>query len=140
MSTDPQIITRRDGVDAYGLYLDYVMYNPDNGQLQQQLRYFLADNILSKYARVSGTKRAAWNTYTCGSHEAAKEMLAKAIEALPVNTVEIHTPLIVELTGSEVAASTKGEAPAARFAGTAAVQAATGKIDDTTWRPKGWTA
>jgi hypothetical protein len=137
---DPQIIQRRDGLDAYGIFLNYVMYNASTGALEQEFRYFVADDIVCKYARMSGNKRAAWNTYKTADHDAAIDMLRKAIEALPVNTEQLHDALIVELTEADIDNLRKAEAPVARFAGSDAVQKVLGKVNDETWKPAGWTA
>ena len=139
MTTDPQIINRRDGLDAFGIFVNYVMHHPETGELQQEFRYFVANDIVCKYARLKGNKRAAWNTYKVADHAAALEMLHKAVEALPENTVQLHLPLIVELTEADLDNLLKAEAPVARFAGSDAVQKVLGKIDDDTWVPKGWT-
>jgi hypothetical protein len=137
-TTDPQIINRRDGLDAYGIFLNYVMYRQDTGALEQEFRYFVAGDIVCKYARTNGNKRAAWNTYKTADHDAALEMLHKAIESLPINTEMLHLPLIVELTEADLDNLRKGEAPVARFAGSDAVQKVLGKINDDTWLPKAW--
>ena len=138
MPTDPHIIARRDGLDAYGIFLNYIMFNPTTGVLEQEFRYFVANDILCKYARMSGNKRAAWNTYKTTDHEAALDMLRKAIEALPHNTEQLHNALIVELTEADIDNLAKAEAPVARFAGSDAVQKVFGKVNDETWRPTGW--
>lgn len=137
---DPQIVRRRDGLDAYGIFLNYVMYNPSTGVLEQEFRYFVADDIVCKYARMSGNKRAAWNTYKTSDHAAALEMLREAIKALPQNCEQLHDALIVELTEADLDNLRKAEAPVARFAGSDQVQKVLGKVDDEKWRPKGWAA
>ena len=137
---DPNVILRRDGLDAYGIFLNYVMYEQSTGVLEQEFRYFVANNIFCKYARMSGNKRAAWNTYKAADHDAALNMLRDSIAALPVNCEQMHDALIVELTEADLDNLIKAEAPVARFAGSDAVQKVLGKINDETWRPGGWAA
>ena len=135
---DPQIINRRDGLDAYGIFLNYVMFHPTTGALEQEFRYFVAGDIVCKYARINGNKRAAWNAYKTPDHDAALDMLRRAVEALPSNTEQLHLPLIVELTEADLDNLRKGEPPVARFAGSDAVQKVLGKVNDETWLPKAW--
>jgi hypothetical protein len=141
MPTDPQLVPRRegDGTDAYGLFLDFIVY--DASGLLRQERYFLADNILCKYVRQKGNARAAWRPFPLPSHDDARTLLLRNVmqygkEDKGERIEMVHQPLIVELTPTDIDALKRHEAPGARFAATDAITKAAGKIDDATWAPK----
>lgn len=134
MITTPDTIHKRDGVNAYGLYFDYVIYHPGNLTLLRQERRFLVKNLLCVYGRMAGDKRAAWRVYPYATHDAARDALVKHLERITVAAVLLHKPLLVEMTASDMEAVNKGEAPYGRFGGVVATEKAIGKIDDITWR------
>jgi hypothetical protein len=140
-TTDPQIVNKRsDGIDAYGLYVDYIVYSAGSGRLIQQERYFLVDNLLCKYVRTRGNKRAAWRSFPLPTHDEGRALLRKNVNRYLVSAsygIEmVYKPLLVELTSTDMDAVKKNEAPGARFDGTRVSEKMAGKIDDETWSPK----
>lgn len=153
MVKDPYIIRKRegrDGVDAFGLYVDYVLYRidpdiPTAPALLAQERFFLVSNMLCSYHRKRGNSRASWKMYKCVDHDAARARMLKrmaqfdkTIDPHRHKNIELkltHEPLLIELSITDVEALKKGETPYARFTGTLATEKATGKINDTTWKP-----
>lgn len=134
---DNQIISKRDGVGAYGLYVDYVIYSSgDPANLLRQERRFLVQNLLCVYSRTSGDKRAAWRVYSFPDHDNARKALTDNMERHKDRTEVQYQPLLVEMTESDMDAIAKGETPYGRFGGVVATEKAVGKIDDKTWHPK----
>jgi hypothetical protein len=137
---DEQIIEKKQGgTGAFGLYFDVVVYNQETGVLTRQERFFLHDNVMCRYQRVFGNKRAAWKARAFPSVEEARAWLRTYTANLEASTtygVEMQfKPLVIELTTTDVEALGKVTPPYARFAGTLACEKVTGKIDDEKWRP-----
>lgn len=141
LSSDPQVVLRRGGAgtNAFGLYLDYVVFDPTNGSFVRQERYFLVDNMLCKYIRTKGNKRAAWKPFPLPDHDEARRLLERNLKRYQreSDTVSIemqHVPLLVELSSVDIAAIKKQESPMARHEGTRVTEKAVGKVDDDTWK------
>lgn len=138
---DSTIVPKKgeSGADAYGLYIDYVVYSAESGRLIRQERYFLADNLLCKYVRERGNARAAWRAFPLPNHDDARDLLIRNIErykASPELGVEMrHKPLVVELSPTDCECVKKHEPPYARFDGNRIIERALGKLDDETWTP-----
>jgi hypothetical protein len=136
------MITKRsgEGTGAFGLFVNFVVYNAEGGELIREERYFLADKILCKYVRLYGNARAAWRAFPLPTHDDARKLLMRNIQKYATNLagerVEmVNMPLVVELTGTDLAAMEKHQPPYARFTATDATVKAVGKIDDATWKP-----
>lgn len=138
MAKDKNIVTKRDGVGAYGLYVDYVIHTPSTGQLLRQERRFLVKNLLCVYSRTRGDKRAAWRVYSYPDHQHARDAFIANLERAKSDVTLIHTPLVVEMSESDMESVAKLEAPYGRFNGSVATERAVGKLDDVTWKAPGY--
>lgn len=137
---DPQIIRKRSGgVDAYGLYMDIIVYNQSTHMLVRQERFFIVNRMLCRYTRTAGYKRAGWKATIHETGNDAVKWLTDHLKDLEQGAWGVEMlglPYLVELTAADVGAIKKGEAPYARFAGTVALDASVGKVNDDTWTPK----
>lgn len=138
-----EIVTRRNdgGTNAFGIYVDYIVYSKTTKNLLRQERFFLAQNMLCKYVRQAGNKRAAWRSFPLPSHDEARKLLIRNLNRYNKDDamfgVEmLHEPVLVELATTDIEAIKKSEPPYARFDGTRVVEKHVGKIDDATWAPK----
>jgi hypothetical protein len=130
------IITKKDGVGAYGLFVDYIWYNVEDGALLREERRFLASNLICFYSRAKGDKRAAWKVAKYDDHDAARAALLTNLERTVTNCgVEmIGHPLLIELAATDVLSIEKNEAPYARHTGTTVIEKEFGKLNDDTWK------
>lgn len=135
---DQQIIHKRSGgVDAYGLYLDLVVYDTASKKLARQERFFIVNRMVCRYVRTVGYKRAAWKAKVYENGDEAVKWLSQYLTDLESSEwgVElVGKPYLVELTAADVEAIKKGETPYARFAGTVALDSTVGKVNDD-WVP-----
>ncbi len=132
-------ITKRNGVDAYGLQVEFVRYFRSSKDFHSQVQIFLSQNALFVYERSVGAKTARWQGKTYDDHFAAKDAMRKLIEAAEsdsLTTEIVGNPVLVQLTETDVNAIKEGLKPTVRFdAGLRNVRLF-GKIDDDTWSPK----
>lgn len=127
--TDENVVTKKNGVDAYGLLIDYLCLDGE-GKLVTQERAFLAQNMLCTYSRAKDNKRAAWEAQVYPTHEKAREALLAQV-AFHGSAVMTDDPVVVELTATDISSINNGEAPPSRHAGVVAIEKKTGKVDDT---------
>lgn len=132
-------ITKRNGVDAYGLQIEFIRYGKETGRLISQVQAFLALNTLFVYERANGAKTARWQSKTYDDHFAARTALRGLVELAADGDQRIETignPVLVQLTETDVTAIKEGLKPTVRFdAGLRNVRLY-GKINDEEWRPK----
>lgn len=141
---DPQVVLRRSnaGVGAFGLYVDYIVYERVTGKLARQERFFLVGHLLCKYVRTSGNSRAAWKAFPLPDHGEARALLLRNLSRYEKDVMHdvqmVHRPLVVELTSVDIDAIKKHEPPMARHEGGRVTERAVGKIDDETWLAVGY--
>lgn len=126
--TDENVVNKKNGVDAYGLLIDYLRLD-DEGKLVTQERCFLAQNMLCTYSRAKDNKRAPWEAQTFKSHEEAREALLARV-AFDGAAIMTADPVMVELTATDIQSIKNGEAPPSRHAGVVATEKKSGKVDD----------
>jgi hypothetical protein len=134
------VLKKNGGTGAFGFYVDYILYAKSTNKLIRQDRFFLAENLLCRYSRKAGEKRAAWRAENYAAPAAARAALIKEVEHRGSYSgyggLEIvHQPLVIELTVADLEAIRNGGMPEARFTGTITVEKAVGKVDDVTWAP-----
>ena len=135
-----QVINKKDGVDTYALYLDYVWFSTVDGGLLREERRLLVKNLVCFYSRAKGDKRASWKVAKYDDHDQAREALMKNLgrEVSNCGVQLIGKPLIVELTTTDVEAVEKNEAPYTRHTGNSVIERECGKIDDDEWKAEGF--
>src|SRR5690606_2127401 len=111
-----EIVTRRNdgGTNAFGIYVDYIVYSKTAKKLLRQERFFLAQNMLCKYVRQAGNKRAAWRSFPLPSHDEARKLLIRNLNRYNKDDamfgVEmLHEPVLVELATTDIEAIKKSE-------------------------------
>lgn len=130
-------IDKRNGVDAYGLQIEFVRYGAETGRLISQVQAFLALNTIFLYERKAGAKSARWQSKSYDTQEEARDALRKVVEnadAGPNHTEIIGEPVRVQLTETDVTAIKEGLKPTARFDAGLRNTRLFGKIDDEEWR------
>lgn len=126
---DPNVVTKRNGVDAFGLYVDYVRLDLE-GKLITQERCFLSLNMLCTYSREKGNRRGVWETKVFPNHEKARAALVAKMTEDATQAVMTDAPKLVELVANDIQQISNGEAPHSRHAGAVATERNTGKVDD----------
>jgi len=142
MTTETKVIKaeridRHDGVDAYGLHVEYVRFYRDSKQIHSQVQVFLTGPNVYLYQRERGSKKARWSEYAFLSHADAREQVRKLIassESDKIGAVMRGTPTLVQLTESDIEAIASKQKPTARYDGGTRNNRLFGKIDDETWR------
>lgn len=131
-----EIVTRREGVGTYGLYLEFATVDSAENLLSEH-RYFLSQNILSTYRRVKHENRAGWTPKAFDSHLLAwnylNEDLSNRIgEEYPRTfpMVLLRKPVLVELVASDLEQISSGLSPQARNLGPALLTRLYGKTDN----------
>lgn len=127
--TDENVVTKKNGVDAFGLFVDYVRLD-DEGRLETQERAFLSLNMLCTYSRAKDNKRAPWEAQVFPTHEKAREALVTKMAFDAKQAVMTAEPMLVELTASDIQSIAQGDPPHSRHAGAVATERKTGKVDD----------
>jgi len=127
--TDENVVTKKNGVDAYGLFVDYVRLD-EEGKILTQERCFLSLAMLCTYSRERGNKRASWEAKTYPTHEKAREALLSKLALDAKQAVMTAEPMVVELTASDIQSINQGDPPHSRHAGAVATERKTGKVDD----------
>lgn len=130
-------IDRHDGVDAYGLHVEYVRFYRDSKQIHSQVQVFLTGNKVYLYQRAKGTKKARWAEYGFLTHTDAREQVRKLIassESDKIGAVMRGVPTLVQLTESDIEAIAANQKPTARYDGGTRNNRLFGKINDEDWR------
>lgn len=130
-------IDRHDGIDAYGLYEEYVRFYRDTKTIHSQVQVFLTGNKVYLYQRAKGAKKSRWAEYGFITHADAREQLRKLIassESDKIGAVMRGVPTLVQLTESDIEAMNNNQKPTARYDGGTRNNRLYGKIDDETWR------
>lgn len=122
-------VSRTNGVGTYGLSVDYVVVDKD-GRLVRQERRFLAMNMLCRYSRTNGMKRASWKGATFPTHTDARAAMLTDVAEDNSTSVMVAAPVAVELTAADVDQIKKGEMPHSRHSGVVATEKVAGKVDD----------
>lgn len=130
-------IDRHDGIDAYGLHVEYVRFYRGDKTIHSQVQAFLTGSNVYLYQREKGSKKARWNEYNFLSHADAREQLRKLIaasESDKIGAVMRGEPTLVQLTESDIEAIAAKQKPTARYEGGTRNNRLFGKVDDETWR------
>lgn len=128
--TDPNVVIKRNGVDAYGLFVDYIRLD-DEGRLVTQERAFLSLTMLCTYSREKGNRRGTWEAQTFPTHAKARDALIDKIRGDGTQAVMTAPPKLVELVASDIQSINNGEPPHSRHAGAVATEREMGgKLDD----------
>jgi hypothetical protein len=132
-------IDRHDGIDAYGLHIEYLRFYRESMKLHSQVQVFLTGNNVYVYQRAKGSKKARWSGLQYADHAAAREqvrtLLAKS-ESDSIGAVVRGVPTLVQLTESDIESIKNGQKPSARYDGGTRNNRLFGKIDDETWVPE----
>lgn len=131
--TGDRIVQKRNGVGAYGLSIDYLRLS-SLGEVLTQERVFLALNMVCRYTRARGMKRAAWTSDVYETHDDARkavvaDLAMKTSDHTPGVTL-MAPPLCVELAKSDVASIGAGMMPHARHTGVVSTERISGKVND----------
>lgn len=120
LKLDNHVVLDKSGVDAWGLYIGLV--SP-----WHETRLFIAGKVVCKYSRAFGNARTTWKGTTWPNTEAALSYASKASSA---DSIIVGSPILVQLTDSDVALVKAGNMPAARYRGQAKHEQLYGKVLD----------
>lgn len=135
LTKDPDVITTKDGVDAYGLYVELVRFNEYSGSFDAHIRVFLFENSLSMYTRQAGRKAGRWQVVYYNSHEVARQAMLDTVSTLNHigRVVEMRgEPLLIQASVSDIVATRKKDKRGAdcRWRGINTMDARLGKVTD----------
>lgn len=134
---DPNLLTQKDGVDAFGFYVEMIRFSDYNGSLENYVRAFVLENSFSVYQRQTGKKAGRWQVVYLDSHDTARDRLLKLMERLEHTgyTVQVRgEPMLVQATVADLVAVRKKDrrGPDCRWRAGAALDAKYGKVTDET--------
>lgn len=109
---NPDVITTKDGVEAFGFYVELVRFTQPgpvipNARMDAHYRIFLLENSLSLYSRQAEKKAGRWTTSYYPTHLDARAQLFKIISGLDRigRTVEVRgEPLLIQASVSDIVA------------------------------------
>jgi hypothetical protein len=138
-----ETVTRDDGVDMYGLYVEAVISQKMTGAPRRYLRLFLVDDKIYVYDRWAARKSTVWRTIKRADHKTAVQTLSDFFEGKvrlgtaaigSMNTVALHgEPVLVQLRATDILEMEKGKAPASRYVGSGHVERNVGKFIVENW-------
>lgn len=118
MKPNKHVALDKAGVDAWGIYIASV-------SKWHETRAFVVGNMVCKYSRAFGNSRTTWKSTTWPNTEAALEFAAKVASS---DSVLFGSPILVQLTDSDVALVKAGKMPNARYRGQARHEQLYGKV------------
>lgn len=130
-------IDRHDGVDAYGLHLEFIRFYRESKELHSQVQVFLTGTRVYLYQRPRGTKKARWSEYGFLDHNAARDQVRKLVAGSENDTIGAvlrGVPTLVQLTETDVEAINSGQKPTVRYDGGTRNNRLFGKVVDEDWR------
>lgn len=135
LAKDPNVITTKDGVDAYGLYTEFVRFVEYSGAFDAHVRLFLFENSLSMYTRQAGRKAGRWQVVYYTNHDEAQAKMLETVDRLnhTGRVLEIRgEPLLLQASISDIVATRKKDKRGAdcRWRGINTTDARLGKVTD----------
>lgn len=118
MKPNKHVVLDKAGVDAWGIYIASV-------SKWHETRAFVVGNMVCKYSRAFGNARTTWKGTTWPNTEAALEFASKVASS---DSVLFGSPILVQLTDSDVELVKAGKMPNARYRGQARHEALYGKV------------
>lgn len=136
LKTDSNFVPAKDGVDAYGLYIELIRFSTKTGQWDFYLKAFLFENSVALYVRQHGKKSGRWETAYYEDHTEARAKLLQQItnlDKLPNRVLKLRgEPLLIQAQISDVVSVRNKEkrGPDCRWRGTSTLDARHGKVLD----------
>ena len=132
------VVTKRDALDAYGLYFEVIRYGKASGKLNEHVKVLVAEKTVSYSRRRYGTKQARWRIRSFDTHQLAREWAKTLVNSGGSVQVELRgEPVLVQLTALDVEQLRKGEAPYGRYSGQHHIDKRLGKLVDADWLAHG---
>lgn len=131
---DPDLVTQRDGVNAFGFYVELVRVTAFNKEFDRHIKAFVLENSFSLYVRDAGKKAGRWKTTYTTDYTQARNTLIKILDLdTPGRVTTIRgEPLLLQATVADLVTVRKKDhrGPDCRWRGGATLDARYGKVTD----------
>jgi hypothetical protein len=132
---ESRVITKKDGVNEFALYIEAVSYHATTGRFSEHLKFVVSGRgHVFLYVREHGKKAATWRKAKRDSLESALQFVNTRLKKhsdSQFRTLELRgSPLLIELRPADLEALDTNTPIPSRYVGASEMDRALGKVTD----------